>query len=168
MKMFFFKFSLLISTLALGFEDQSCLGGVFNAKITHKVGLFSLLKNDLTISKEICSINILFKKWNLFEKKWLIDYCRIPIHIKYGNGNYDVFKREKGCDPSEKEMSDFCKNKEELTNIISNEGLIFADGLKESISTDHGKVYCVYLLLKSYLQNGVIYESGSQKIEPGN
>ena len=59
-------------------------------------------------------------------------------------------KRDKGCTSLEgkKERPDFCRKKEELENIISDEGLIFANGLKEDISSEHGKVYCTYLILK--------------------
>ena len=167
--MFFFKskiifFFILFSSFSYGFLDESCLSGKFTANISHKIGLFSLLKNELIISKGLCSINISFKKWNVFEKQWLIDYCRMPIHIKYGTGSYDVFKRINACNGVEdpKNESEFCKKKEELDNIISDEGLIFAEGLKEDIGSDHGKVYCTYLILKSYLKDGIVYESASQ------
>jgi hypothetical protein len=165
-----FKFNiialLLFSSAAFGFLDESCLGGSFNAKISHKVGPFSLLNNDLNITKDLCTLNIVFKKWSLFEKKWIIDYCRMPIHIKYGTGTYDILKRDQGCAVLEdkKERPDFCKKKEELENIISDEGLIFANGLKEDISSEHGKVYCTYLVLKSYLDDGIVYESGAKKL----
>ncbi len=171
--MFLFKFNLFIfffySSFAFGFSDGACLSGNFTTKISHKVGTFSLLKNEIKISKELCNINIYFKKWNLFEKRWLIDYCRTPIHIKYGTGSFDVYKREDGCEKidNKKERTQFCKQEEELENIISDEGLIFAPGLKEDISSDHGKVYCSYLILKSYLIDGVVYESNSQKFGGG-
>jgi hypothetical protein len=168
--MFSFKFKLLIFFVLInncfGAFDESCLGSSFKTKIVHKVGPFSLLKNELGLTKEVCTLNIIFKKWNLFEKKWLIDYCRMPIHIKYGNGYFDVFKREQGCNAfiDKKEKPEFCRKKEELENILSDEGLIFANGIKEDISSDHGKVYCSFLILKSYLDDGIVYESVSQKL----
>ena len=168
--MFFSKFkilffALLISNYSYGFLDESCLGGNFSAKISHKVGIFSLLQNDLVISKENCTIGLAFKKWSLFEKKWSIDYCRMPVHIKYGSGSFDVYKRTEPCivGKSSKDQSEFCKKNEELENIISDEGLIYANGLKEEISSDHGKVYCTFLILKSYLKDGIVYESGAQR-----
>jgi hypothetical protein len=168
MSLFKFKIILLLlfSSAAFGFSDESCLGGSFDTKISHKVGPFSLLKNDLNITKDLCTINIVFKKWSLFEKKWLIDYCRMPIHIKYGSGNYEILKRDQGCASFEgkKERPDFCRKKEELENIISDEGLIFANGLKEDISSEHGKVYCTYLTLRSYLDDGIVYESVAKKL----
>lgn len=168
--MYFFKFKIFIffiflSSWSHGFVDEACLGGNFNSKVSHKVGPFSLLNNDLTFKKENCTISLTFKKWSLFEKKWLVDYCRMPVHIKYGNGSFDVYKRTDDCTKvkDKKDKPEFCKKNEELENIISDEGLIFANGLKEDISSDHGKVYCVYLILKSYLNDGIIYESGAQK-----
>lgn len=168
--MFFSKFrilflTLLISPYSFGFLDESCLGGNYSAKVSHKVGIFSLLQNDLVVSKENCTIALSFKKWSLFEKKWSIDYCRMPVHIKYGNGSFDVYKRTEPCieKTNSKDKSEFCKKNEELENIISDEGLIYANGLKEDISSDHGKVYCTFLILKSYLRDGIVYESGAQK-----
>ncbi len=168
--MFFSKFrilffAILISNCTYGFLDESCLGGNFSAKVSHKVGIFSLLQNGLMIAKENCTINLTFKKWSIFEKKWSIDYCRMPVHIKYGNGSFDVYKRTDACvgGKNAKDKSDFCKKSEELENIISDEGLIFANGLKEDISSDHGKVYCTFLILRSYLKDGIVYASGPQK-----
>lgn len=168
--MFFSKFKIFLflvffSSLIYGFVDESCLGGNFSTKVSHKVGPFSLLQNDLIINKENCTINLTFKKWSIFEKKWLIDYCRMPVHIKYGAGSYDIFKRTEACpnDQDKKEKSEFCKKNEELENLILDEGLIFANGLKEDMASDHGKVYCTHLILKSYLQDGIVYESGAKK-----
>jgi hypothetical protein len=160
-------FALLISSYSYGFLDESCLGGNYSAKVSHKVGIFSLLQNDLVVSKENCTISLSFKKWSLFEKKWSIDYCRMPVHIKYGNGSFDVYKRTEACPSGKnsKDQSEFCKKNEELENIISDEGLIFANGLKEDISSEHGKIYCTFLILKSYLKDGIVYESGPQKFD---
>jgi hypothetical protein len=168
--MFFFKFKIFwfaisFSYLAFASFDEACLGGNFNSKISHKVAPFSLLQNDLIIKKENCTVNLTFKKWSLFEKKWIVDYCRMPVHIKYGNGSFDVFKRTEDCSKvkDKKERPEFCKKYEELENIVSDEGLIFANGLKEDITSDHGKIYCIYLIFKSYLQDGIVYESGAQR-----
>ena len=41
-----------------------------------------------------------------------------------------------------------------MLSIIQDEGLIFADGARENLDADHGKVYCTFLLLSHYLNRG--------------
>ena len=36
-------------------------------------------------------------------------------------------------------------------DVIQDDGLIFAQGDRDSLDSDHGKTYCTYLLLKKYL-----------------
>jgi hypothetical protein len=62
--------------------------------------------------------------------------------------------------------NEYCQKLKELEKLILDEGLIFAKGLKEDLSTDHGKVYCVYLLIQGYLREGNIYGPDSKKIDP--
>ena len=37
------------------------------------------------------------------------------------------------------------------------EGLIFAEGDRDSLSSDHGKTYCTYLLLRRYLLDSIVF-----------
>ena len=85
------------------------------------------------------------------KKKWKIDVCRGPVHIKSGATSVEVQKRpENGClDKNSK--NDFCQSYTELMDRIQDDGLIFAEGEKEVLETARGKVFCSYLLLKSYL-----------------
>ena len=170
--MLFFKFKILIffliPSLGYGFSDASCLGNGFETTVSHKAKPFGLLENTLSVSKNYCEIEIGSKKWEFLKKKWSIDICRLPVHIKYGTGAVDIYKRKGSCPPYTSDVvgNVYCQKLKELEKLILDEGLIFAKGLKEDLSTDHGKVYCAYLLLQGYLREGNIYSPDSKKIYP--
>jgi len=168
---FKFKFLIiiLIPSLAFGFSDDSCLGNGFETTVTHKARPFGLLENVLTVSKNTCVLEVGIKKWELWNRKWSIDICRLPVHIKYGTGAVDIYKRKGSCPPYTSDIigNEFCQKLKEIEKLILDEGLIFAKGLKEDLNSDHGKVYCAYLLLQGYLREGIIYGPESREIFPG-
>ena len=165
---FKFKFLvfIIIPNLTFGFSDESCLKNGFETNITHKAKPFGLLVNSLTVSKNDCDIEVASKKWELWKRKWSVDVCRLPVHIKYGTGAVDIYKRKGSCPPytSDDVGNEYCQKLKELEKLILDEGLIFAKGLKEDLSTDHGKAYCVYLLVQGYLREGTIYGPDSKHI----
>lgn len=160
--MLFFKFSL-ISFLLLSFSsfamfsDKDCLDGNFKSEVTHKAGLFGLSKNQVSIEKENCVLKISHERYKFMKKRWLVDVCRGPIHIKYGTNGVTVFKKKVECLKKEHAKDGFCNSWDLLKQVLQDDGLIFADGEKESLSSDHGKVYCSYLLLTSYLNKEIIF-----------
>jgi hypothetical protein len=42
-------------------------------------------------------------------------------------------------------------------DVIQDDGLIFAEGDRDDLNSNHGKTYCTYLLLKKYLNDSVIF-----------
>lgn len=158
----------LIPGITLGFTDKSCLSNGFETIVSHKARPFGIFENTLKITKNFCLLDITVKKWEVWERKWSIDTCRLPVHIKYGTGAVDIYKRTGSCPSytSEIKTTDFCEKLKELEKIILDEGLIFAIGLKEDLSSDHGKVYCSYQLIKGYLREGIIYGPESEYIFP--
>jgi len=171
--MLFFKFKflmfVLIPGIAFGFSDTACLGNGFETTVSHKAKPLGLLENTLSISKNYCVLEIESKKWEFLKKKWSIDICRLPVHIKYGTGAVDIYKRKGSCPPYTSDVvgNIYCQQLKELEKLILDEGLIFAKGLKEDLSSDHGKVYCLYMLLQGYLREGTIYSPDSKEIFPG-
>jgi hypothetical protein len=156
-----YKFSLLtflLFTFSINghaaFTDMECLNGNFESTVSHKV----LMKFDRTINlvKKNCIIVIDYKKYNTYlGSKWIIDICRAPIHIKEDNGGIRVIKKTKDCQAGS--GGDFCKELDQINKVIQDDGLIFADGEKEELSTDHGRVHCSNLLLQAYLQRDIIF-----------
>ncbi|ATH09060.1 hypothetical protein BIY24_14240 [Halobacteriovorax marinus] len=160
-----FKFSILFLLLNLNinamnmFSDMDCIQGSFDAVVEHKAAPFGLSKNILTVSKNDCSISISHSKLKFMKNNWNIDVCRAPVHIKKDEGGVNVIKRGNGCKEG---SSDFCKELSMIEKILQDDGLIFATGEKENISSDHGKIYCAYLLTKKYLREGIVFNRGRQ------
>jgi hypothetical protein len=154
--------SLEVSALDM-FGGKECLDGNFELAIKHESSLFGVVTSNLKVVKQACVVEVYFQKY--FPKKWIVDVCREPIHIKYdGNSGLEVFKRTGVClDRS----SPYCEQVEDLLLILQDDGLIFAKGEKEDLASDHGQVYCSYLLLKQYLEKGIIYSLRQEKVSLG-
>ena len=158
-----FKSSIIIfmifnftSVNAAKFSSSDCLNSNFSANIKHEGKFFGLLKNHLTINKNICKIDVIFR--GILETVWKIDICREPIHVKVtSKGSQNVYKRVKAC--SDDNKSDFCYFRNELMDNIQDHGLIFADGERELLKDSHGQAYCASLLLKKYLDDGYVFSS---------
>ncbi len=159
--MFLLRFSILVQILFCSsifaqttFLDDECISSDFKATVSHKGAPFGLFDTILVITKKECVLSIEHKKMKMMKKRWLIDVCREPVHIKYGTGAVDVLKKDRVCGKGEDE---FCDALEDLMQVVQDDGLIFASGEKEVLSTDHGMIYCSYLLLKGYLQREIIF-----------
>lgn len=162
--MAFIKFSLVfifIFSTALAqtrFSSKSCLDSTYKMKMIQKGPLFGLLKQEFQIDKKNCLIHILHHKY--FPKEWYIDVCREPVHIKVTSATgVDVAKKDGNCLNVDKsrDTSDFCSQYFNLIDVIQDDGLIFAEGDRDNLSSAHGKTYCTYLLIKKYLNESVIF-----------
>ncbi len=161
------KFSILslilFINLAQSFTSMDCLKANYETEITHKGELFGLIKHEFKIIKQRCLIEITQKK--IFPKQWNIDVCREPIHTKIDSkGSVNVYKRVQDCS-LEKEESDYCDELKELLNIMQDDGLIFAEGERDKIDSPHGQVYCSYLLVKNYLEQGLVFSPEKDSID---
>lgn len=156
-----FKYSIILflcftQAYADKFNSVDCLKSSFTTDIKNNGKLFGLIKNDLRIQKSECIINIDYK--NILNTKWKIDVCRKPIHIKlYSKGSESVFKRTTECTSSS--QSDYCEYWFELKSILSDYGLIYANGEREVLSSSHGQTYCTYLILSEYLGKGTLFST---------
>lgn len=159
LKFNFFFLLFLSSSLAAQvekFAPKECLMAKYDAAVEHKGDFWGLLKNQLTVKKDVCQIVVLDK--GMLDNEWKVDVCREPIHIKaVRRGSLSVFKRSGECGASTAKASEYCESLARLMEVLENKGLIFAKGEREKLSTDHGKIYCAYLLLKNHLAEGVLF-----------
>lgn len=162
--MAFIKFSilfLLIISTAFAqsrFSSKSCLDASYKMKMIQSGPLFGLLKQEFIINKSSCIVHITHKKY--LPKEWFVDVCREPVHIKVTSATgVDVAKKETECinQDKTKNTSDFCSQYFDLMDVIQDDGLIFAEGDRDNLSSHHGKTYCTYLLLKKYLNDSVVF-----------
>lgn len=157
----FFLTLLLLSLTSFAqerFSSKSCLDASFEMTMNHRGILFGLLSQELTLDKKDCIIQIKHRKY--LTKQWIVDICREPVHIKVSNPTgVDVAKKAGDCHGSEpsRETENFCGQYNEVMNHLQDDGLIFAEGDRDSLTSDHGKTYCVYLLLKKYLDESVLF-----------
>lgn len=158
-----YKFKTLISLLFLlaplsagaAFDLQACLDASNEISISHKVKPFGLLERSLSITKDRCIIDVSSTSYKFFKNAWQVDVCRSPIHIKKTDGGVEVVKKEGTCQNAP--GSEFCSEAKKLLQLIQDDGLIFAAGEKSSLTDDHGKVNCVYLLLAQYMNDDRIF-----------
>lgn len=159
---FSFVFLLLITSAfaetPTRFSPKSCLDASYKMKMVQKGPLFGLLKQEFVIDKKDCIVHISHKKY--LPKEWIIDVCREPVHIKVTSATgVDVAKKEKECINQDKtrDTSDFCSQFFDMMDVIQDDGLIFAEGDRDNLDSDHGKTFCTYLLLKKYLNESEIF-----------
>jgi hypothetical protein len=153
-------FILLMGTASAQtrFSSKSCLDATYKMKMTQKGPLFGLLPQEFVIDKKNCIVNVSHKKY--LPKEWIIDVCREPVHIKVTSATgVDVAKKEAEClkKDNSRDTSDFCSQYYSLMDVIQDDGLIFAEGDRDNLSSAHGKTFCAYLLLKKYLNESVIF-----------
>lgn len=140
------------------FSSKSCLDASYRMKMVQKGPLFGLLKQEFEIDKKNCLVHISHHKY--LPKEWFIDVCREPVHIKVTSATgVDVAKKDGECLVADKSRntSDFCSQLYDLMEVIQDDGLIFAEGDRDNLSSNHGKTYCAYLLLKKYLNESIIF-----------
>jgi hypothetical protein len=154
--LFFLVFQVSAQTR---FSPKSCLDSVYDMEMIHQGPLFGLLDQVFLINKKNCLIHVTHKKY--FPKEWFVDVCREPVHIKVtsATGGVDVAKKVALCQNFDKsqDTSDFCSQYYALMDVIQDDGLIFAQGDRDDLTSDHGKTFCTYLLLKKYLNDGIIF-----------
>ena len=123
---------------ASGFNAKECLTTDFEASTIGKGALFGLLKHDLKIDKKDCVVEIKEKKYFVMETAWKVDICREPIHLKHEQfKSTSVYKKERKC--AGDSANEFCQKTDQLLNVIRDIGLIFAEGNRQSLESDHGK-----------------------------
>jgi len=162
----FIKFSFLLilslnSALAFQvgtqrFSSRDCLESSYVMKMVNQGPFFNLIRNEFVIDKKNCVLKFSHQKYG--SKEWIIDVCREPVHIKsISMMGIEVAKKSGVCrfDDSTKELNEFCVQYQELMDTIQDEGLIFASGDRDDLRTNHGRVYCSYLLLSKYLNQSV-------------
>ncbi|GAB4017967.1 MAG: hypothetical protein Fur0010_18920 [Bdellovibrio sp.] len=147
-------FSFFLSFAAWGFDDNACLQSQFDVNISHKAPPLGLSRNVLELKKEGCVITLEHTKYFFVKRSWKIDVCREPVHIKQTGSSVNVLKRTHPC--SEGDMTEYCTDYFQMREIIQDDGLIFAEGEKEDLNSDHGKVYCAYVLIDTHLQRGIV------------
>ncbi len=155
----FFFFAMISSSYAqTRFSPKACLDSLYKMRMIQKGPLFGLLKHEFVINKKECNLTVTYRKY--FPREWKIDVCREPVHIKVTSATgVDVAKKTNECMNKDKtrDTGDFCGQYFDLIDVIQDEGLIFADGDRDNLSSDHGKTYCSYLLLRRYLLDSVIF-----------
>jgi len=141
-------------------EGMKCFGSNFEVAVSHKGWPFGLADNILTIKKNQCDLMFSHERLKYLKSFWHVDICREPVHVKKGAGSVEVIKKIKACKTKSEDA--FCLEMNKLKTIIQDDGLIFATGSKEDLLSDHGKVYCSYRLLRSYV-DGHVFSPGKVK-----
>ena len=160
------KFSTFVLLLAVSlpghalerFSAKACLEGNFKTKIAHRGPLFGLLPHELVLEKKNCLVKVSYRRY--LPKEWVVDVCREPVHIKVASATgTDVAKKTEDCVKPDKtrDTSDFCGQYFDMVDVIQDDGLIFAEGDRDSLSTPHGRTYCAYLLIERYLTDNVLF-----------
>jgi len=153
-------FFLFFSTKIYSFTTNECLKKDFSVQVDHKGHPFGMFDVKLGIEKQGCVITVSHQKYKYINSKWMIDTCRGPVHIKKGTGAIDIIKKGGVCSLASKD--EFCSEAKNLATTLQDDGLIFASGIKEELESDHGKVFCSFLLLSKYLQDSIIFNSFDQ------
>lgn len=160
MQLFKFKYSLFLflllpTILKASFTDNECLNSYFDVEISHSRFPLGLLAQKLIMKKDLCKIDIKYTRYQFLDKIWEIDVCRGPIHIKKESFGTHILKRPELCNQLSEDT--FCKNTYDILSILQDDGLIYAPGEKENLGSEHGQVYCTFLILKAYLERGYIF-----------
>ncbi len=157
---FSFLFILFLSAAhaQTRFSAKACLDSVYKMRMIQKGPLFGLMKHEFVINKKQCDLTITYRKY--FPREWKIDVCREPVHIKVTSATgVDVAKKTNECINNDKsrDTGDFCGQYFDLIDVIQDEGLIFAEGDRDNLDSDHGKTFCSYLLLRRYLLDSTVF-----------
>ncbi len=138
------------------FNYSECLNDNFKTEVSHKVSPFGLTKNIINVEKDKCVIVVKHQRYKYLKNKWVIDVCRAPVHIKEGSDAVNVIKRADDCSQKYSSSSDYCNTFSTISKYIQDDGLIFAKGDKEDLESNHGKMYCSFLLMQKYLSTGSV------------
>ena len=136
------------------FSKRNCINSNFDISISHPAYPLGLTHNIIRIKKNNCEISISHERWKFLKNNWLVDVCRLPVHIKKQGRSIDIVKRSIPCKKNSITKNDFCSEYFSITQKIQDDGLIFAKGEKENLNAEHGQAYCAYTLLESYLAKG--------------
>ena len=164
MRFLLFSFVLLASssTFAELFNGKECLMSDFDVKLSRPLGIFGIFESKLDISKDKCEFSFFLEKYKVQKTRWSIDICRGPVHLKRGKEPVEVLKRISDCKGNS--TSDYCFAINELILTVQDEGLVFAKGSREDLSTEHGQVYCAFLLMKKYLERGDVLNLSAEEV----
>lgn len=139
------------------FDANECLKANFNIEIVHGSAPWGFNRNKLLIQKQECVMHISRSSYYFSKEKYTIDVCRAPVHIKEEGFSTQVYKFVPRCAQDSEDT--FCKTRRRLFEVLQDDGLIFAEGQKEQLTSDHGKVFCAYSLITKYLNSGKIFNS---------
>jgi len=139
---------MFFSLNSFSFEDAGCLKADFSTSVKKSIDPFGYFHEVLMVKKNKCNITIELTKAKYINSKWRIDICREPIHIKYGKNLQNVVR---------KISDEYDQIYSEIKNVIENNGLIYGEGIRENLSSQHGMVYCSYLLINQYLNNSIVF-----------
>lgn len=172
-----------VTSTSTNYTARECLEKVATVKVDHKIQPFGILRHTLVIEKNKCIFRLLHTQYSFIKTEWNIDVCRGPIHIKIvgsmlGNG-VKVLKRSDDCQQylnteiarengkiagagffsnfTSSPATLYCIEMKKILDAIQDDGLIFANGEKEILSTDYGVANCSILLIKKYLEDGFIF-----------
>ena len=166
---FIISFFMMSSSYASfkNFSKKNCIDANFDISISHPAYPLGLTHNVIRIKKNSCEILVSHERLKFIKNNWLVDVCRIPIHIKKKGRSIDIFKRKTPCNKNSIAKDNFCSEYFSIKQKIQDDGLIFAKGEKENLNVEHGKIYCAYTLLENYLAKGrVLSRYHKIQVEP--
>ena len=155
-----FAISFLTSSHASDFRNSffstsECLEEEFKLVVSHRGWPLGWSENILNLQKDKCIITVEHNRLRFIDRKWIVDVCREPVHIKTGVNSVRVIRSEEKCDDGYSDA--YCRELNILLDVLEGDGLIFAHGEREDLTSDHGRVYCSYLLLEKYLKDLYVF-----------
>lgn len=137
----------LSSALASSYPQAECVQSPFQVKINRKGAFFGLLPYEFKMTKKRCVIDFDYREY--YPIHWSVDICREPVHIKVEKfASASVIKKTGECNDL---TSEFCVELKKMMEVIQNDGLIYAEGERDTLETTHGKLFCMYTLLGNYM-----------------
>ncbi len=149
--MFYNKFRFLFLLIFLpfdsfSFESKQCLDLKFEVDIEKEGLFFGMIPYRFKIIKDRCEVKIQYQEYT--PVSWEVDLCREPVHLKKTDWfGLKILKKEKNCKGV---TSPFCDQWSLMMGTLRDEALILAKGERDSLETDHGKIYCLFHLLQAY------------------
>lgn len=136
------------------FKSSDCINSDFTAVAQRKGAFFGTLDYKFLITKKRCVISVEHK--DILESHWDFDICREPVHLKVNQYfSQKVYIKKEDC--FDKSKDTFCRKTKEFLSLIQQEGLINAKGERDTLSTEHGKVYCAFKILQKHLKDQSIF-----------
>ncbi|MBF0207940.1 MAG: hypothetical protein HQK53_13760, partial [Oligoflexia bacterium] len=152
------------------YTAKECILKSFHSTIEHPIYPLGIIDRKIEVVKDQCIIEIRHSNFKFLKSSWLIDTCKDPVHIKLTSSGIRILKKEEDCLANTERgyfsttfSTNYCAEVKKINTVIQDDGLIFAIGDKENLNTEYGQIYCSFMLLKKYLEDGTVFSKHLSK-----